>query len=246
MTRCKPCRTEFELQALAKRVVTTACARTPAPSHLANRIRLQIRDVVPLQEETRRHWRIFDRKKFVPALAVAIVAVIVLVLFTSLPLSTRHLHTSPKDNNIIHQTLNNFDAVLGGSMPTVFVATDHESLRQELERNANVSFNVPQLRDCSLEGGMLSDCSGQPAAHVVYKRGNDVIYLYQVDLKAALRGEEFDLPADVKEELLRTGWYILAGHPKCTLALWISGEKLCAIIADIGKDELLEVLAYAE
>ena len=246
---CVVCRTEFELESLTKRVLQRNVTHQPIPPDLAAKLTGQISAygaTVANPEGFSWIWRWLTFPQWKPALALGIAGIAGWFLFTSLPLNSRHLHTSPNDNNIIHESFNNFDALLNGTLQPQVASNDPSVLRNFFAQTVSYEVNVPQMDECKLIGGMLSVCNGHKAAHVVYQHGRDVIYLYQVDFQEVLAGTVCILSPQAKEELLRTGWYVIADHPKCTLAMWVKGNTLCTAVADIEKNELIAYLSYAD
>lgn len=245
-SRCRLCRNEFELEQLVKKAVRQSITRSNAPSDLSFNIRSELSRSSREAPSASLLARLWARPRLRSAFALAALSIIAWILFVSLPVTTHHLHTAPNDINVIHQTLNNFDAVLAGKLKPEVASENPAEVRDFFTHHVSYDVKVPHIPNCKLLGGMLSKCDGKSSAHVVYRHGDDIIYLYQLDLESVLEGKSFALPVQVKEKLLQTGWYIMDDHPKCTLAMWIVGKTLCTAIADIDKSELMGFLAYAE
>jgi anti-sigma factor RsiW len=147
----------------------------------------------------------------------------------------------PDDSNIIHQSLNNYQAVIGGSIKPQLVS-NHENVRSFLEKEVNFAVNVPNMKGCNSCAGVLSNFKGVKLAHVVYQIGSTVVYIYQADMNEAMKGDKIGLPAEAKKELLDTDWYIKEVSDDRTIVLWRYENTLCAAVSSMKKDQLVALL----
>lgn len=242
---CLRCKHEFELERLTKRVVMNTIRRSPTPPSLAARIVAQLPSSTEQAGDSRPfHWRAWRWK---PALAAGVLAVVILLLFISLPVNIRHTHTSPNDNNIIHQSFNNYDAILAGTLKPEVSSSNPAEVKTYFAERVKYHVRVPKAIDkCRLIGGMISDYKGKQVAHVVYKYDEQVVYLNQVPMSEVLEDRTLTIPDDAREQLKRTGWYVLSDHPNCSLVMWVVDSTLCTAVADIDKDQLITYLTYPE
>jgi len=249
---CARCRNLFELERLTKRLLQQTLRLQTTPDAVSKRM---ISQISQLDETGTRggisswpSWisKLYAQPRFRGALAVSFIAIFAMILFVSLPFNAHHLHTSPDDNDIIHQSFNNFDAVVAGTLKPEVASDNVADVRKFFARKVDYKVRVPQMKDCTLMGGLVSSYQGKPLAHVVYKHDGEVIYLYQVDMSTVIEGKELTIPAIAKEELLRTGWYVQSEHPKCSIVMWMVDNTLCTAVADIDKGELIAYLSYPE
>lgn len=249
---CARCRNLFELERQTKRLIRQTLKLQTTPDAVSKRILSQISELAEKETEPGiSSWRSWISKRspqprLRAAFAVGFIAIVALILFVSLPFSARHLHTSPEDNDIVHQSFNNFDAVVAGTLKPDVASDNAAEVRKFFATKVDYKVSVPQMKDCTLMGGLVSSYQGKPLAHVVYKHDGEVIYLYQVDMQTVLEGKALTIPANAKEELLRTGWYVQSEHPKCSIVMWMIDSTLCTAVADIDKGELIAYLSYPE
>lgn len=241
---CQGCRNEFELERLTKRVVQQTLRRSPAPATLSAEILSHIAS--PPVKESSWWYRLWSTPRVKPAFAAGLVALIAILLFVSLPLTIRHTHAAPIDNNIIHQTFNNYDAILTGSLVPDVTTGDYSEVKSYFQSRVDYAVRVPKIDKCKEMGALVSSFDGKRLAHLMYRFDDKVVYLYQVDMKSALDGTTLTLPPQAKEELLKTGWYIESPHEHCTLVMWVVDNTLCTAMADIDKTQLIAYLSYPE
>jgi hypothetical protein len=173
-------------------------------------------------------------------------AILLLLLYTTPGGSHHHNHTAPNDADVVHQTYNNFDAVLNGHIQPEIVTDDPRKISAFFSPMVDFKVHFPPMRSYKLVGALCSQYDGKCIAQLVYRSGEDVVYLYEVDLKTAMgdgRGAKIS-PAAV-EELRQSGQYVENHLPNCSLAMWIVDSTLCCAVADINKDVLLASLAVS-
>jgi anti-sigma factor RsiW len=235
---CGRCRDEFELETITKNVVRKTVRRTVPPPHLLHRIQQETAGAPAAAPARRVFWK---HPGTLLAFGGVTAALVLLVLLVT-PSASRHFHTHPADGNVINQTYNNFDAVLDGKIAPEIQTADFVAVKAFLTDQTAFDVKVPQLRDCALLGGVSSQYVGEHLAHVVYRRGKDLVYLYETPMKCFRQNSKLQLPEPVLSELSRTGWYIENHGGKCSLILWVVDSTLCCAIADMNKEELLACL----
>lgn len=243
--KCSPCGNEFELERLTKRVVQNKLHFLSTPPPTSQRILSQIERAAVPNESSSRLTRMWEMPRLKPALAVVLVGVLAWALFVSLPVKTRHLHTSPDDSNIMHQSFNYYDAVVEGRMVPQVASSDPTKVKAYFASAVSYDVKVPRMRNCTLVGGFLSNYGGKDLAHVVYKYDDEIIYVHQVDMRTVLEGKTLTLPPHVLEQLLRTGWYTESRGHNCSIVMWIVDSTLCTVVADIDETQLVHYLTYA-
>lgn len=244
--QCPRCRNEFELERMTKHVVMNAILRSPAPAELSAHIVDQLPS--PSGDIASKSW--FERRRTLrmkPALVAGTLAVAALLLFASLPLNRHHTHTSPNNNNIIHQAFNNYDAILAGTLKPEIASGNPADVKTYFAQRVTYPVRVPKAIDkCQLIGGMISDYNGKQIAHVVYKYDDQVVYLYQVEMSLDSGETTLTIPDEAREQLQKTGWYVLSQHPNCNLVMWVVDNTLCAAVADMEKNQLISYLTYPD
>ncbi|GEM_PF-1708660 len=242
LNECSRCRNELELQSMAKRIVQHRLHRVAAPQELSHRIF----STLQLESEPVRGFRWADiapfRLSWKPLVAFGGALAIILVVFLMPSSKSQHSHAgyiNTSDGDIIYQTYDNFDKLLTGSMAPQISSNDPFDVEQFFAQKANFKVSVPKMKRCKLMGGSYSSFHNAPVAHLVYKRGNSLIYLYQVKLQDVLDENALQLPEDVKQELLANCSYIQNHQPNCTFLIRIVDSTVCCYVADVPKEELL-------
>ena len=136
--------------------------------------------------------------------------------------------------------------MIGGSIKPQLISTE-EAVRSFLAKEVAFDVNVPKMKGCSSCAGVLSDFNGVKLAHVVYQvDGKNIIYIYQASMNDAMDGTTIGLPADVRDEIKKTDWYVrdLADHT--TLVMWRYKNTLCSAISGMDKDAMIALLTDKE
>lgn len=238
--QCTPCRTEYENELVTKLLVRNRVRMVQAPPALCRAIAARIRredDAQPLGSALSSSR--LTRRLVVGgglALGAASVAVVLLLVVRTPPLPLNVRNTVQAD--VIGQSLANYQAMLAGAITPQVVSDRPDRVRAFFDGKTQFPVMVPTLRECTLVGGVLNDYAGAPLAHVVYRHGDKLLYVYQACWETVQRGETLQLGDHVRRELVRTGWFT-EGHPDGrTVALWTEGRTLCAAVSSMTSDEL--------
>jgi hypothetical protein len=238
---CARCKREHDLEVLAKQLVRGRLRRVVTPPHITQGILHAIR------QETRAEQGLLDRflqsRVLAPALAVGIAAVVMLLMFTPRqPDNGAARHTA--SNDIINQTITNFALIRSGEMKPTVVSCYPEGVVGFFERN-NVRFavHVKSIEECDWYGAISSEYAGVTLAHVMYRIGDEILYVYQVDQREVGTNAALGLPPAAKAALAETGWYTDPSHPDCNVVLWTTESgTLCVAVSTMKKDRLLAFL----
>ena len=237
---CLPCRTEYEMDQITKSVVRTSVRRKEVPHDVYYAVLAEVRK----NQKTHRGWleTIFGEAFLNPAIAL-VAFVMVVVGAVSLLQRENAIPISP-DKNIIAQSLSNYSATMAGSFKPAMVSHDPGDVKDYLANETPFEVDVASLSGCDWCGGVLSSFNGVKLAHVVYKIGGEgLLYVYQVDLNEALRGDKIALPENAKVTLAKTGWYFERTHDKCNVVLWTHKNTLCAAVSMIEKEKMIALLS---
>ncbi len=237
-TLCAHCKYEYESLQTAKNIVHKKIHRKSVPSDVYYSILNATVNASGIS-----WFRQLFSARLNPALAFVALAVIAVGAYS---LFTPNHNPMSDEANIISQSLKNYQAVVGGSIKPDMVDQE-ENVRSYLEKEVQFAVNVPKMPGCNWCGGVLSNFKGVKLAHVVYGMGGEkLIYIYQADMKQVMEGTTIGLPDDVKEELLRTDWYIKEFPDSITLVMWRYENTLCAAVSKMGKDQLVALLTSKE
>jgi len=241
---CTRCRTEYELEKLTRDAVRRTFKRVRVPADLSAVIAARLESELE-PAESPSFFRAFISKPLAKTALSMSVAVAVFLLFVVTIPSTnaRHTHAVPNDGNIIHETYSSFDGMMNGTAPQ-FTSSDPNAVKEFLASNANFPANVPPLKRCRLMGASYSKDHNEPVAHIVYKFGNDVVYVYETRFSSIMNGGGLNLPPEVQREMARNGWYVENHVPNCTLIVWKGDTAtVCCALAEMNKQRLVSALA---
>lgn len=240
---CPRCKLEAELERMTKTITRRHLPLLKTPPKVAN----QISDLLLLaQRSSKPHsssllQTIFTLpvRKTIFALSGALA--LFLLILNLLPRHMSHIHGAPRDGNIINQSYNNLDGILEGSLIPQIASDDPKMVQSFFSEKTNFCVNVPSLKNCTLIGAISSHYNDECVAHVIYKHGSDIIYLYETRIDSIMNGLScsMNLPDEVKDRIRKTGWYIESHVPDCTLMMWQpDSTTLCCVVAEMDKERL--------
>lgn len=242
---CDICRNVYELELLTKKFAHSTLKSYPAPGYLSEKIVSQIINSSANKqvEKKKTNWIInFPKHLFIGTTVVA-AAILVIIILSGSP---HHLHTSPNDNNIIHQAYNNYDAVMQGKMIPAFKTDDHSMLANYFKTSVDQPVDVPSLNECLLKGGAITEYSGKKLLHLFYNRGECIIHCTLVDLNIIQNETTFVLPEGALDSIKKNGWYFADGHKCCSVILWVKNNTLIAAAAALDRNQLFAYLNESE
>lgn len=234
---CVPCRSEYELQLLAKQIVSTKLKRASTPDAVRAAV------VAALDREAAKPASLFAGGRMTFAFAAGAAALLLLVLL-NIPTTLNddeYAHTSA--NDVINRSVQNFSQVRSGELkPSMIACYPDIVVGYFEEKGFDFAVSIPVDDSCDWYGAVSDTYDGVKQAHIMYKRGDDLLYVFEVNKNTALPGSTFSLPAAARKSLAETGWYTDPQHQDCNVILWTVDETLCAAVSTMGKDKMLAVL----
>jgi anti-sigma factor (TIGR02949 family) len=243
VTLCPPCRSTYELEALAKRIVRSTIKRVPTPPHVYETVVRTLRvEQEMAQEGAASGWWEGIRRFLVPGLALGIAAVVFVLMLTPTSRTDQaSRHTAA--NDMINQSIVNFALIRSGELRPSMISCYPEGVIGFFERNGlRFAVNVKNLESCEWYGAIASEYNGVKLAHVVYKMGDDLMYVVQVSENDVQQGSLLQIPAAARKALAETNWYTDPDHPDCNVVLWRDNGTLCAAVSTMKKDRILALL----
>lgn len=256
---CPPCRREFEAEASTKRFIAMHARMVDTPVSVKRAIldRLEEESVAPVAAyapvtataairsaaSAVPSWfsHVLSSLRIRPSLAIAL-GLLALVIIVAQIVRPPARVAIAAGNNVLLQSMDNYRAVLAGNITPQVASSDPASVRKLFSGMTAFPVHVPRLRHCTLVGGVLNAYEGTPLAHVVYKHGETLIYMYQACWTTVQEGNRLMVPESVKESLRKTGWYTETLDNGHTMALWVRGATLCAAVARADREELIACL----
>ena len=228
-----------------KKFVRESLQSVPAPHDLKDEIRSLIsreaRETAQIVPRTtifrKRSWKVVTGVGSISAVAL------LLIFFAPSPPRHSHLHTQPDDANIIHQTYNNFDGVIKGTIVPAVASDDPVIVTSYFAPNVRFAVALPHSKHCKLLGGACSKYHDESIAHVLTMYDKNLVYLYETEFR---NGSELQLPPAALLQMHQSGWYTESHLPDCTLVAWMVDSTLCCAVSDVTKDKLLAYLKERE
>jgi hypothetical protein len=245
LERCQPCRREVALEKLSKHMVRQNVKQIPTPPGIQSVIVNNLRREYKRQEPSRasRLTGLFSLRVAVPAFAAGIVALVFFLMVSSRTDKSDEMTAHTASNDIIHLSFANFALLKAGTMQPEMTTAIPESVG-DFFRKRNLQFGVlvPKFQNCDWYGGSSSECSGVKQAHLLFKMGNELIYVCEMSDDDALYGTQVSLPPAAKRALAQSGWYTDPDHPDCNVVLWKTDEAVCVAVSTMKKGQLLALL----
>jgi hypothetical protein len=246
LERCRPCRQEVALEKLSKQLVRRYVSWIPTPRSIQTLVLSALNQEYSVAGSADRSWiaRVNRFRILVPALAGGAVAA-AFFLMVALP-SDRTLRMSAHtaENDIIHQSFETFALLRSGQLVPSMVSSVPESVGGFFQRcSLQFGVQIPNIRGSDWCGGSASDNKGVQQAHLLYKLGDEWLYVCETSDDDAMSGTQLSLPPAAKIALTRSGWYTDPMHPNCNVVAWKKDEVVCVAVSTIGKERLLALLS---
>ncbi len=246
---CPACRREYELELTTKLVVHNRARMVKVPLV----VQQNILESIAHAETPRKAMpfaRLFRHRLVKPTIAFAVTAVAVALIVTRpagerIPAGTP-LEASMVGKDVIRQSVSNFHGVLNGNIKPQIVSSEPEELKGFFTGKTEFPVLVPAMGEWMLVGGVVNGHAGNRLAHVVYRHDDTIIYMYQVCWETVQKGEQLDMSAAAREDLLRSGWYTDGEPDGDAIIAWTHGQTLCVAVARMDKARLLTCLRSME
>jgi hypothetical protein len=105
---------------------------------------------------------------------------------------------------------------------------------------------IPEMKDCTLLGGILDEYPKGVFAHVLYDHQAEPIYLYQTSWNKVLSGEGVTVDDEIRNTLLESGWCSRISPEGHTVVLWNKGTTLCSAVSDLSIEDLITCLTSGD
>jgi hypothetical protein len=245
LEKCKPCRREVALETLSKQMVQRNIPQLPTPRSIQTFVLSSLRLEYGQEPSNFGSWLagLLAFRVALPALAGGIVAAVFFLIVSSRTDPSYQMAAHTASNDIINLSFANFALMQSGKMQPAMVTAAPESVGDFFQKsNLQFGVHIPKLKTCEWYGGSASECSGVKEAHLLYKMGKELIYVFEVSDDDALYGTQVSLPLAAKRALAQSGWYADPDHPDCNVVLWKTDEAVCVAVSTMKKAQLLALL----
>lgn len=168
-----------------------------------------------------------------PAIAVAVATVaLVTVVWFAVDRSA-----GPAPYRLYEASYANFQDIVGGTLK-LGKRTSDPSVLASFFRDQGVAYDVffPTL-EATLEGGVVSEHHGQLYAHLVYRAGDHVIYIFEVD-EPSIERNAIAMASDVADDLEQSRWHWEERSGVGTMFVWESNNIVCSAVSDLRTQDL--------
>ena len=246
LERCRPCRQEVALEKQSKQLVRRYVSWIPTPRSIQTLILSSLHQQYNIAGSPDRSWiaRVNRFRILVSALAGGVVAA-AFFLMAGIPSNqTLRMFAHTAENDIIHQSFETFALLKSGQLVPSMVSSVPESVGGFFQRTSlQFGVQVPNIRGSDWCGGSASDNNGVQQAHLLYKLGDEWLYVCEMSDDDAISGIQLSLPPAAKIALTRSGWYADPMHPNCNVVVWKKGDVVCVAVSTMGKERLLALLS---
>ncbi|GBD05332.1 hypothetical protein HRbin20_00913 [bacterium HR20] len=196
-----------------------AAAQQPqaVPASLLERIRQQTSQPANvIGNLTRRWWWV--------AAAAAAILIVIIAPWRS------------KATDFREESLQNFQLIMSGKLSVAKASQNFDEL-VAFFRSQGVTYNLVNVPlRAQLVGGVVSEHNGTKLAHLVYRRGDTLIYMYQAPEELFKRGI-LALPRSVMHHAETGEWYA-ENVAHATWMFWRVQSVYCSVVANVPKDVL--------
>lgn len=246
LERCPPCHQEVALEKLSKHLVQHHVSWVPTPRSIQTLVLASLHQEYAIGGSADRSWmaRVSRFRILVPVLAGGAVAAAFFLMAGTPGDRSPRMTAHTADNDIIHQSFNTLALLKTGQLAPSMISSVPESVRGFFRRSSlQFGVQIPKVRGSEWCGGSTSDNKGVPQAHLLYKLGEEWLYVCEMSNSDAMSGAHLSLPPAAKIALARSGWYTDPMHPNCNVVLWKADEVVCVAVSTIRKERLVALLS---
>ncbi len=251
---CGSCRDEYELEKLTKAYLKRKITFVDVPYDVERAIAAQFssgagQDTTTSESSRRQGFfsRLFSNSYFQPVLAVGMVVVIGIILFFAnrpdviIPISQEPVNVATAQQDALSLAESNFQNVLSGKFKPEVTAVAMPEVASYINQNAGYAMRLPAVASADWIGGLVSDFQGNKMAQVVYKMGEDYIYICSFP-KTLLGSKKISFPSSCSKAMEESGWYWTETSDGDIQAAWSNDDHVCIATSNLEKGELASYL----
>ncbi len=245
---CGSCREEYELEKLTKAYIKRKITFVDVPYDVERAVISQFSSRT--NEITKRGLfaRLLSNSIFQPILAIGIVIALGVFLFFAnksniiLPVSgadSRPGLMAKQDALSLAEI--NFQDILSGKFKPKITAVSASDVAAYIAQNAGYSVQLPVVTSVDWVGGTVSDYNGNKMAEVVYKFGEDYIYICSFP-SSAMSSQKIFFPQNCTQVIENNGWFWSENSNGDTQAAWGNSNHISVATSNLGKSDLAAYL----
>lgn len=184
------------------------------------------------------------RNVAVPRYAFAVILIII-IIGAGLLMRTSNTELNPyistgSEKSVMVQAMKNFHKILAGDIKPEMQSSDKNQVKDFVKSKTNFEAYVPDISDYVLEGAACDEYKGQKLAHLVYKSGREIIYIYETQVNS-IHCKELELPEPVHYDILKDKYYMcdkVDANGDCTMIVWYKDNVVCASVSTMPKQRM--------
>lgn len=247
---CGPCGEEYENERSTKNLLQqhTRLVRTPADLRVS--LLRRIDREAGLGGWVRRTTGTLWHAPALRALFAFTLTMLLVVLLVDRPRSASTFlpdaGTHSAADDVVRHSVDSYHGILRGEIVPQMGSESPGELRKFFSGKTAFPVVVLRMKECAVVGGSVNEHRGTGLAHVVYRAGDDTIYLCQASWETVQGGHALQLSEEARNALLATGWYAPRPPDEDAVVLWKEGTTLCIAVSHMGVDRLLASVKSGE
>ncbi len=233
---------EFFVQSSIKNLVSQRLKISPTPVKVRKRLERKIAPSSDTGLLSRLLPEIYFGK---PAIAwggtLVIIVALMLILLNRPPVqgSKNFAEEQRGSSNMYVQAKHNFEDILAGKLAPQFTSDNPEKIKKFFaDQGVAYKTYVPEIKNWSLVGAVVSTDHGEKFAHHVYSTPDGkLVYLFQVDENEIKKHDLLTLTDDLIN-YLNTGNCYESAEGKCVTLLTKVKENIFAVVSNGSPDEI--------
>jgi hypothetical protein len=256
---CIRCASEYDLELATKHMVQSRLQFVETPPTVRSAILEKIKAESAISISHKPWWEgayrwfydLFSTRHLLPAASMAmIIMIIVGVALIMHPSGSRNGQSSlegiaDENSEVLHQAVDNYDNIQNGKVTLQLASSEPSDVKAFFQDKVDFDVDVHHLKSARLIGAGYSEYKGAKLAHIMYKSGDRIIYVYQVWMKdiensSGLCARNAIHSALVKKEIFTDS--IKDSHHQCCMVVWEERGILCSAVSPLPKNEMLMTL----
>jgi hypothetical protein len=245
---CGSCRDEYELERITKAYLKRKITFVDVPYDVEQAIMEQLSSQSKAGKSEGFFSRLFGNRFFQPVMAVGATLVIGIALFfanksnviiPALQNGTEAAQHTQQDVLALAET--NFQDVLSGTFKPQITALATSDVASYINQNAGYTMNLPAVASADWIGGTVSTYDGSKFPQIVYKMGDDYIYICSFP-KSSLDSKRISIPGYCSKAIESNGYYWGENSNGDAQAAWNNANHVCIATSNLEKSELIAYL----
>ncbi len=141
--------------------------------------------------------------------------------------------------------MNNFQDVLSGKFRPQVTALAMPDVESFIQKNAGYSVPLPPMQGADWIGGSVTDYSHNKMAQVIYKMGEQYIYICTFP-EGSSRSRKTSFPPNCADALTNNTWFWGMDANGDTQAAWNHDGCVCVATSNLEKKDLIAYLDAPE